>query len=481
MTPEQLISDQIDRKSAEAYLKGLLQRQRDAFLRDGIPSVDHRIDQLKRCLAILADNHKALVEAVSEDFGHRSYEEILMVDLMSSHSILKESVDHVREWVQEDNRRSGNDRHRAFVRYQPLGVVGVISPWNFPTNLTFTPLSGILAAGNRAIIKQTEYTPATTELMMALFRAEFDESEIAITTGGPMVGEIFSRLPFDHLMFTGTAAIAKHVMRGAAENLVPVTLELGGKSPVILGNSVDVALSASKIMGYKVMNVGQICVAPDYAFVPWGHVDAFVAAATESVKDMFPTLLDNPDYSSVINRRHYERLTGYLDDARAKGAQVLEINPANEDFGQQAHFKLPPALVLDVTDDMALMQHEVFGPILPIKCYESVQEVIDYVNAHERPLALYYLGDDRAEEENVLQHTISGGVTVNDLLTNTGTPDLPFGGVGASGMGCYHGVHGFRNFSHARAIYRKESLKPGGANPPYGQDLRPYLEQTLRG
>ena len=311
----------------------------------------------------------------------------------------------------------------------------------------------MLAAGNRAMIKPSEYTPATSELMARMFAERFEEEEIAVFPGGPEVGQAFSELAFDHLIFTGATSVARHVMKAAAQNLVPITLELGGKSPVILGRSADYATAAARVMAGKTLNAGQICLAPDYVLAPEEKLRQFVSAAVSSVETMFPTIKDNPDYTAVIADRHYERIKSYIEDARAKGAEVVEINPANEDFSQQPQHppRIPPTLIINPTDDMKVMQEEIFGPVLPVMTYASVGEAIAYVNAHERPLGLYYFGDDAAEEAQVLSSTTSGGVTVNDVIFHVAQEELPFGGVGPSGMGSYHGVDGFREFSHRKS------------------------------
>jgi coniferyl-aldehyde dehydrogenase len=371
---------------------------------------------------------------------------------------------------------------KAEVQYQPKGVVGVISPWNFPVNLTFAPLAGILAAGNRAMIKPSEFTPATSELMKIMFAKAFSEEEIAVITGGPEVGQAFAGLPFDHMIFTGATSIARHVMRAAAENLVPLTLELGGKSPVIISQSADMATAAARIMNGKTLNAGQICLAPDYVMAPVGRLEEFVTEASSAVARMFPTLKDNPDYTAVVAQRHYDRIKGYIDDARAKGADIREINPAGEDFSQQEHRKIPPTLILNATDDMTVMQDEIFGPVLPVKTYKAVGEAVDYINAHERPLGLYWFGTDETEKQRVLNHTTSGGVTVNDVIMHVAQEELPFGGVGPSGMGSYHGHDGFLEFSHKKAIYTqlKKDIGPLLAmRPPYGPAIRKYLAGTL--
>jgi len=336
--------------------------------------------------------------------------------------------------------------------------------------LTFSPLAGVFAAGNRTMIKPSEFTPATSELMKELFTEVFDEEEVAIFTGGPEVGTAFSALPFDHMLFTGATAIAKHVMRAASENLVPLTLELGGKSPVVISESADIELAASNIMAGKTMNAGQICLAPDYVFVPEDKADDFINAAKNSVAKMYPNLKDNPDYTSIVNERHFERLNGYIADAKAKGAEVVEINPAQEDFSQQQHHRIPPTIILDPTEDMAVMQEEIFGPVLPVKRYKNIEETLDYINEHPRPLGLYYFGQDAQEEKKVLTHTTSGGVTVNDVIMHIAQEDLPFGGVGPSGMGSYHGHDGFKTFSHAKAVYTQSKLVSklaAAMKPPY--------------
>jgi coniferyl-aldehyde dehydrogenase len=316
-----------------------------------------------------------------------------------------------------------------------------------------------------------------------MFAEVFSEDEIAVFPGGPEVGQAFSELAFDHLIFTGATSIARHVMKAAAQNLVPITLELGGKSPVILGRSADYATAAARVMAGKTMNAGQICLAPDYVLAPEDKLRQFVSAAVSSVETMFPTIKDNPDYTAVIADRHYDRIKGYIDDARAKGAEVVEINPGNEDFSQQPHRKIPPTLIINPTDDMKVMQEEIFGPVLPVMTYSTVSEAIAYVNAHERPLGLYYFGEDAAEEAQVLASTTSGGVTVNDVIFHVAQEELPFGGVGPSGMGSYHGVDGFREFSHRKSIYRqlKKDLGPMKMlRPPYGEGVMKFIAGSLK-
>lgn len=469
-------------------LAGLLARQRAAQLRDGAPSAAVRIDRLNRCIALLVDHRSDIEAALNSDFGARSHLVTAFTDVASSIGPLKHARDRVAGWMRAE-RRSTTPRilrlfgARAEIRYQPKGIVGVISPWNFPVNLTFAPLAGVLAAGNRAMIKPSEVTPATSELLKRMFASVFDEAEIAVVTGGPEVGQVFSSLPFDHLMFTGATSIGKHVMRAAAENLVPVTLELGGKSPVVIGRSADLATAAARIINGKTLNAGQICLAPDYVLAPADRMNVFVEEAKSAVGRMFPTIRDNPDYTSVVADRHYARLIGYIDDARSKGAEIVEINPAGEDLRQQPHRRIAPTLILNPSDDMKVMQEEIFGPLLPVKPYQEVDDAIDYINAHDRPLGLYYFGSDANERDRVLERTTSGGVSVNDVVMHVAQEELPFGGIGPAGMGAYHGHHGFREFSHRKAVFHqmKRDIAPlRMLRPPYGSGIAMYLKKQIK-
>ncbi|WP_394761188.1 coniferyl aldehyde dehydrogenase [Phenylobacterium sp.] len=471
-----------------ARMAEVLRRQKAANIADGAPSLETRIGRLDRAIGILIKYEDAVVKALTQDFGARAPAVSGITDLGASLGPLKHAKAHLKTWMKPEKRKTspailGLLGAKAEVRFQPKGVVGIISPWNFPVNLTFAPLAGVLAAGNRAMIKPSEFTPATSDLMARMFADAFSEDEIAVFPGGPEIGQAFSDLAFDHLVFTGATSIARHVMKAAAANLVPVTLELGGKSPVILGKSADYATSAARIMAGKTLNAGQICLAPDYVMAPADQLATFVKEATSAVTAMFPTIKDNPDYTAVIAERHYERIKGYVDDARAKGAEIIEINPAGEDFSQQQHRKIPPTLILNPTEEMKVMQEEIFGPVLPVMTYQTVDEAIAYVNAHDRPLGLYYFGADAAEEQKVLTQTTSGGVTVNDVIFHVAMEDLPFGGVGPSGMGSYHGVDGFREFSHRKSIYRqlKNDLGPMKAlRPPYGEGVKKFLAGQMK-
>jgi coniferyl-aldehyde dehydrogenase len=474
-----------DDAAIATQLRAVLDRQRASYLADGPPTAEQRIDRIQRAIDLLVDHQDRICEALDADFGHRSREQTLLTDVMSSVDALKFARKRVRRWMQRERRSVmfplGLFGARAWIDYQPLGVVGVISPWNFPINLTFAPLAGILAAGNRVMIKPSEYTPATSELMRELIAAAYEETEIAVLPGGAEVGRAFTTLPFDHLLFTGATEVARHVMRAAAENLVPVTLELGGKSPVVIGHDADLALAAKRIMAGKMMNAGQICLAPDYVFVPEGRGQEFAEAARTAAAEMYPALATNPDYTSVVNERHRQRLAGYLDDARRRGAEVLEVNPGAEDAGAFApKHKMAPSIVLEPSDDAQVMQHEIFGPLLPVRTYRTIDEVIDYVNARPRPLALYHFGGDSAERESLLRRTTAGGVTLDDVVMHVAMEDLPFGGVGPSGMGRYHGRDGFVTFSNARAVYRQARIDVGGMlRPPYGKAVRRLLRRQI--
>ena len=470
----------------KSRMQQVLDRQKQAHIKDGPPSAEKRIEWIDRAIGLLVSHKDEIADALREDFGHRSVDASLFTDISGSIGPLKHAKAHVKTWMKREKRKVepallGLFGARAYIEYQPKGTIGVISPWNFPFNLTFSPLAGIFAAGNRAMIKPSEFTPRSSDLMARMFASAYDETEVAVFPGGPDVGAAFSGLAFDHLLFTGATSIAYHVMKAAAENLVPLTLELGGKSPVIIGDSADMALTAKRVMMGKTLNAGQICLAPDYVMVPKDKAREFITAADGAVKTMFPTLKDNPDYTSVINQRHYDRLMGYLDDARAKGAEIIELNPAKENFTQQPFHKIPPTIVLNPTDDMKIMKDEIFGPLLPVKTYDKVDDAIGYVNAHDRPLGLYYFGDDAKEQDRVLTRTTSGGVSINDTIMHVSMEDLPFGGVGPSGMGSYHGVDGFRTFSHPKAVFKQAKTDVTAMiRPPYGEKIRKMMTGSIK-
>ena len=435
-----------------------------------------------------------ILDAIQEDFGNRDSKAGFMSEIMSTIGSINYAKENVKKWMKDEKRKSNSSQPfairtvmsllgaKSWIKYQPLGTVGVISPWNFPINLVLAPLGTIFAAGNRVMIKPSEFTPVTSDLTEKMFSEFFDVSEAAVFTGGPDVAAAFSALSFDHLLFTGSTQTGKLVMKSASENLVPVTLELGGKSPVIVDENADLKNTATKVMRGKTMNAGQICLAPDYVMVPKGKSEDFVKESETAVKSMYENLKYNQSYTSVINEKHYDRLNSLLEDAKEKGADIRVINPADEDFSQQEVHKIPPTLVLNPTDDMDIMKEEIFGPLLPVKEYEDFQETIGYVNSKDRPLGLYYFGNDKKRENDVLNNTISGGVTLNDVIWHIGQEDIPFGGVGPSGTGNYHGFDGFKNFSHAKAIYKQFSadlLAP--MMPPYkGKQFESTKDSVLK-
>jgi coniferyl-aldehyde dehydrogenase len=332
------------------------------------------------------------------------------------------------------------------------------------------------------MIKPSEFTAQTSGLLARLIADYYEEDEVAVVTGGADVGSEFSGLPFDHLVFTGATSIARHVMRSAADNLVPTTLELGGKSPVIIGKSADIKKAAIRILTGKTLNSGQICLAPDYVLLPQGRTAEFVDAAKEAVATMFPAgLLSNDDYTSVVNKKHFDRLESYVEDARSKGADIVELNPGDEDFSGQPNHKMAPSIVLQPTDDMVVMQDEIFGPILPVKEYSEIAEAVGFVADRPRPLALYYFGTEESERDYILNNTTSGGVTLNDVFFHAAQEDLPFGGVGPSGMGSYHGRDGFKEFSHKKAVYSQASADVLAVlRPPYGEKFRKLIDGRLQ-
>lgn len=467
-------------------MKSHLDQQKTAHIEDGAPSYETRIKWLDTAIDLLVTHNDALCEALSADFGHRSKDQSAFTDTVASLTALKTAKKNLKKWMKAEKRGIdfpfGLLGAKNEIRYQPKGVVGLVAPWNFPVGMVFTPLAGILAAGNRVMIKPSEFTPETSELMRTLIEKYFDPMVAKVFTGGAEVGAEFTALAFDHIIFTGSTNVGRHVMRAAADNLTPVTLELGGKSPTVIGKSADMQKTANRIMHGKVLNAGQICVAPDWVLVPEGEEDNFVEASKTAVAAMFPDgMKHNDDYTSIINQRHYERLQGLVDDAREKGAKVVEINPADEDFTQQPHRKMAPQLILNPTDDMRVMQEEIFGPVMPIKTYKATNDAIAEINSRPKPLALYYFGEDTSEQEKVINNTTSGGVTVNDTIFHVAQESLPFGGVGPSGMGTYHGIEGFKTFSNAKSVHHQtgfELIKM--LRPPYDKTFKNQVASRIK-
>ena len=464
-----------------------LAAQRSAFMDELPVGLSARKDRLKRAAAMVRENAEQFCDALSEDFGHRSREQSMLTDIAGSIGPIAHALKHLDRWGKPEKRGVqfplGLLGAKAWVEYQPKGVVGVISPWNFPVNLVMGPVAGAFAAGNRVMVKTSEFTPATAAVFEDVAPRYFALEELSFVSGGADVGKAFAQLPFDHLIFTGATGIGRHILHAAADNLTPVTLELGGKSPVILGRGANIAQASERVALGKMLNAGQICLAPDYLLTLAADEPRVVAGLKAAASAMYPTLLANPDYTSVINDRHHQRLTDWIEDARAKGASVETVNPANEDFAASNSRKMPLTIVRDVTDDMTIMQEEIFGPVLPIVKYDGIDDAIGQVNRRDRPLGLYYFGPDQDERRRVLDRTIAGGVTIDDVVFHVSMEDLPFGGVGPSGMGSYHGIDGFRTFSHAKAVYKQSRLDVGklaGLKPPYGKATRASTARQMK-
>jgi coniferyl-aldehyde dehydrogenase len=469
-------------QAAIADMQRLLKLQKQAVLDQGAPSLQLRYDRLDRLSAALHRNRNKLAEAMSQDFGNRARATSLLLDVLALLGSIAHNREHLHLWMQPDLKPDPAPGAYARVEFQPKGVVGVVSPWNVPVQLAIGPIIGILGAGNRSLLKPSELTPATAEALKELIAPAFDESEVAVVTGGPAVGAAFTTLAFDHLIFTGGTAVGKHVARAAADNLVPLTLELGGKSPAIVSATVDLEQATRRILTAKMINSGQICVSPDYVLVPEARREAFVEIAATTISQLFPTQKGNPDYTTIINEHHFKRINGLIEDARAKGAKIVALVPTGEEPVDPASRRISPTLVMDPQPGMKVLEEEIFGPLLPVITYTTIEEAIGYVNARPRPLALYYFGKDESEERLVLDKTISGGVTVNDCISHLTDENLPFGGIGDSGMGHYHGgIYGFRTFSHARSIYRQADETPGAAllSPPFDATTTAFFDQAF--
>ena len=461
-------------------MQQLLKSQRAAFQKDPMPSAEQRKGHLRRLAAALKAARHRLAEAIDMDFNGRSRDETLLAEIFPSLEGIRYAQNRVSRWMRPERRHVGMifQPARARVLYQPLGVVGVISPWNYPVYLTLGPLTGALAAGNRVMIKASEYTPNTTQTLREMLAGVFADDHVSVVTGDADVAAAFSRLDFDHLLFTGATAVGRQVMRAAADNLTPVTLELGGKSPALVAPDYPIDTAAERIAFGKCFNAGQTCIAPDYLLCPENRLDAFVKALSAAVARLYPTMAANPDYTAIVNQRQFNRLSGCLTDAREKGARLVQINPSAEAFSDTG--KMPVWLVLEPTSEMTIMQEEIFGPILPVVSYRQLSEAVDYVNDRPRPLALYYFDENRKRTQRVLEQTRSGGVCINDTLAHVAQDDLPFGGIGQSGMGAYHGETGFLTFSKARPVFERGRLNSTRlAWPPYGRRIHRWLYRFL--
>jgi coniferyl-aldehyde dehydrogenase len=459
-------------------LKGVLASQKAAHLKNPYPSVAERKDRLERVIDLTVRNEKKLCEAVNADFGNRSSVATQALDLLPVLQAYKHAKKHLGHWMKTEARKSnfplGLMGAKSTVEYIPLGVVGNISPWNFPIQLSLMPFSEVFAAGNRAMLKPSELSPATSEVMAELIAQNFNEDEFTVVQGGVEVAKAFADLSFDHLLFTGSTQVGRQVASIAAPNLVPMTLELGGKNPVIISDSADLKLTAEKIMWAKTMNGGQICLCPDTVYISGERLDEFVEHCKNAVKTMFPNIEQDEDYIHIISQRHADRLDELLIDAEGKGATVIRL-------GRSEGRRVPPSLVLNADESCRVSQEEIFGGPLLIKTYDNLAKVIQVINQGDSPLALYYFGSSKQEIKTLTFETSSGGMVVNDLLAHCLQENLPFGGVGQSGTGVYHGFDGFKNFSHARAIYQQSKLDPlKMIRPPFSSGLRDYINKKIK-
>jgi len=463
-------------------LEQLFDIQRQAFEHDMNPSRQVRDDRLARLLAMTEKHGNAIAEAISADFGHRSRHETDMAEVFVAITGIRHARRHLARWMKP--RRVPTALHflpgRCRILRQPLGVVGIVSPWNYPFYLAVAATIGAVAAGNRVMIKPSELTPRFSQLFADIVGEFFAAEEAAVVVGDVEVGKAFVELPFDHLFFTGSTAVGRLVAQAAAKNLTPVTLELGGKSPAILDDSCDLARAAPSLVMGKLLNAGQSCIAPDYVLLPAGREEAFQVALAAAVTRLYPRLHDNPDYTSIVSDRHFRRLHDLLEDARSKGARVVTINPAAETFASENR-KMPLHVLFGVSDDMAVMSEEIFGPLLPVVSVRTLGEAIHFVNRHPRPLALYWFGTDCANRERVLNQTIAGGVTINDTLMHYAQEELPFGGVGPSGEGAHHGEYGFLTFTKEKPVFYQAAIKGTGLlYPPYGRRFERVLSLLKR-
>ncbi len=438
-------------------MENILEVQKKAFLKEGPPSLEKRTDLLKRCVALIETHQDKIIKALNQDFQNRSVDEIKISEIDQTVRNILFTIKKLNKWMQPQRRFSslGTDilGAKSFLQPSPLGTVGIIAPWNFPVGLIFYPLASIFAAGNRAMVKPSEITPATANIIKEGVEKYFDISELAVITGGPSVGEQFSGLKLDHLLFIGSNRVAKKVAAQAAKNLVPTTLELGGKSPTIIGTNANMALAAERILFSKTLNAGQICLSPDYIFVKKDEKRNLISELQKAYSKFFPEP-NSLNQTSMVNKHHLKRMNTYLVDATKKGATVESLGK-NDDLDKNM---ISTKIVTEVNDGMDVMKHEIFGPVLPIMTYDSISDVVDYINKNDNPLGLYYFGRSQSEQNFVINNTRSGGVTVNDTMFHILQSRLPFGGVGQSGHGCFHGYEGFLNFSHLKSIYHQTSI-----------------------
>ncbi len=461
-------------------LTAALHKQREAQRQAPLPAWEVRADRLRRLRALVMEHRASIAAAIDRDFSHRPSAETDLLEVFPSIGGIDHALRHGKKWMKPRRRRTGLwfRPARSMLLPQPLGVIGIIVPWNYPLFLAVGPLTGALAAGNRAMLKLSELTPEFAAHFATLIRTYFDPAEVTIVNGDANVARAFSGVPFDHLLFTGSTRVGRDVMHAASANLTPVTLELGGKSPAIIGPNADFDAAVTAILRGKLFNAGQTCIAPDYVLLPKGDETRFIDTARAVFNRLYPAGRQFQDYASIITERHHNRLLSLIDDAAHAGAAVHSLATDNQ---APVGRRLAPVLLTGVTDDMSVMQEEIFGPVLPIMSYASLDEAIAYVNAHPRPLALYMFDRDRASVERMVTQTVAGGVTVNDTLLHIAQDDLPFGGAGDSGMGVYHGKDGFDTFSKLKPVVYQSRLNGMWlVQPPYGKRFRQMMRIMIR-
>jgi len=469
-----LYSETYDKNEIE-LLDHIFVRQEKVVMLEPYPCMSTRINDIRLLKSALLSFESQLLSAMKQDFGHRSEDDAKFGDILTTVLSANHAIRHIKHWMRPSKRHVAMlfQPAKAQVFYQPLGVVGIITPWNYPVFLALGPLITALSAGNRAIIKMSEYTPATNKVMKQLITSVFSAYKVAVVDGGAEVAAHFSSLKFDHLIFTGSTAVGRKVMSSAAKNLTPVTLELGGKSPVIIDENIDIELAAQRFLLAKTLNSGQTCVAPDYVLCPEEKIPQLMDALQKKFNQMYNHISDNADYSAIINDAQYNRLLSLIDDAKKKGATVKSLNEENISQTQDTNIrKIPLTLITDINDEMSVMQEEIFGPLLPIIGYKNFQQTIDYINQRPKPLALYLMSFDKKTQQDVISQTKAGGVCINDAALHVAQDDLPFGGVGDSGMGHYHGHEGFLALSKAKPIFTRGRLNFSSMiAPPYGKKI----------
>ena len=456
---------------SKVFMQDIFEQQKHAFLSHPYPQKKERKEMLRALKKSLLKNKARLLKCLSADYSHRSDDDSLIADILPSVMTINHTLSHLKQWMKPEKRRVSMvfQPAKAWIEHQPLGVVGIIVPWNYPIYLTIGPLVAAIAAGNRVMIKLSEFAPYTNRILREVLEEVFDQTEVAVIEGNADIAASFSSLAFDHLLFTGSTQVGKHVMRAAANNLTPVTLELGGKSPVFIGQDAPMELAVERMLYGKCLNAGQTCVAPDYVLCPQDKVATLIELIDNRFKSLYPSLDDNPDYSAMINESQYGRLKAWLSEAESAGCDIIELNPAGESFTPSSR-KIPLTLVVNPPEHINLSQQEIFGPVLPIVAYETEHDAIRYIQNRPRPLALYLMSFNSRLQKQVLSLTHSGGVCINDSISHVVQDDLPFGGVGHSGMGHYHGKEGFLTFSKTKAIFKKGRFNSAKlAFPPYGR------------